>query len=303
MAVKSVKERTERRRSSYRDGKTVHTRVFLVECTASTDGTAVALNATDGATTVPGPGDYFHGVPFSGKDADAVANSSRHFDVTVEYSATGEPEQDDLHPLDRAPEVTFGADNLTESYFIDKSDPPKPVVNSAGESPEQFLERERGELVITFVRNVDYWDAQVMESYGNTVNADHVVIDGATYPPTTLRLLTPTASRQVETVRVGGVPRTVTFYRATFIIKARAAGWNDRLIDVGYNELITTSQVVNGKTVIVKKLQPIYDRAVGTLRKPWPLDGNGRKKPNPGDTPATLDFKPYEERSWGPLYF
>ena len=87
MAVKSVKERTERRRSSYRDGKTVHTRVFLVECTASSDGTAVALTASDGATRIPGPGEYFNGVPFSGKDADAVA--TRIGQLTVDHALKG----------------------------------------------------------------------------------------------------------------------------------------------------------------------------------------------------------------------
>lgn len=300
MPVLSVKERTEQQASSYRDGKTTHTRVYLVECSTITDGPAVALSA-DG---VPGPGSYYKGVPFSGKDARRVPKSIRHHEVSVEYAGAGEPEQDDVHPLDRPPEASFGADSLVESYFLDRSDPPKPVVNSAGESPDQFFERERGELVITFVRNVDYWDALAMEVYGNTVNADTVVIDNTSvYPPNTLKLNPPTASRQVETVRIGGVPQEVVYYRATFVLKYRSGGWNEAMVDVGYNELVTKTEIVGGQPKLVKYLQPIFDRAVGTLRKPWPLDGNGRKKPNPGDTPATLEFKPYTMRSWAALYF
>lgn len=303
MAVKSVKERAERRRSSFREGQTVHSRVYLVECTDAADGTAVALNADDGVTRVPGPRDSFHGVPFSGKDADPVSNSSRHFEVQVEYAAPGEPEQDDVHPLDRPPDITYGSDGVTEPYFLDRSEPPKVVANSAGEAPDQFRDRERGDLVITFIRNVEWWDAAALEAYGNTINADTVVIDGTFYPPLTLKLSPPTAARQVETARINGIPQEVVYYRATFVIKSRSEGWNDKLLDTGYNELIDKVETVNGVSTLVKKLQPIYDRAAGTLRKPWPLDGQGRKKASPAETPAELEFKPYTARSWAALYF
>lgn len=300
MAVVWVKERTEQQRSGYRNGKTTHTRVFLVKCSDVADGPSLALTA-DG---VPGPGSFYNGIPFSGKEAQRVPKSRGYHEVTVEYSGDGEPqEQDDVHPLDRPAEVTFGSDNFTEPYFIDRSSPPKPIVNSAGEAPDQFFERDRGELQINFVRNVEYWDAALMETYGNTLNDETIVIDGSAYPQGTLRMLPPTASRQVETVRISGVPQEVVYYRATFVVKARMQGWNDRLADYGYNELVTKTETVGGTPTLVKRLQPIYDRSAGTLRKPWPLDGQGRKKPNPGDTPAELEFKPYPMMSWAALYF
>lgn len=304
MAVVSVKERSERQRSSTRDGKTTHTRVFLVECSDIADGTATALTADDGVMRVPGTGDYYKGIPFSGKDVERVAKSAKHYEVTVEFAGSGEgTEADDIHPLDLPAEVSFGADNVTEPYFLDHSDPPRPVVMSTGEAPEQFLERERGELVITFVVNVPWWSAVEMEGFGNTINAEAVVIEGDTYPPETLRLLPPTANRQIETVRISGVPTEVVYWRATFVLKARAAGWNDKLLDVGYSEIVEKVETVESVPTVVKKLQPIYDRAYGFLRRPWPLNGGGTKLLNPTDTPAELEFKPYIKRSWAALYF
>jgi hypothetical protein len=305
MAVLSVKERHERRRSSYRDGKTTHTRIFLVELQPSDvpNGTAIALTADDGFHRVPGPGDYYNGIPFSGKDAEPVPKSIAHFEVTVEHSGPGDPEQDDVHPLDRPPEVSFGSDGVTEPYFKDKSDPPKPVANSATEAPDQFFERDRGYLTIQFVRNVDYWDAVEMDGYSNTINEDGVYIDGSYYEPETLKLSPPTAARQVETIRINGQPTEVVYYRATFGLKHNPDGWKDKMLDVGYSELIERQQTVSGQTQLVKQLVPIYDKAAGTLRKPWPLDGLGRKRLSPADPAAELEFLPYTKRSWSALYF
>jgi hypothetical protein len=41
------------------------------------------------------------------------------------------------------------------------------------------------------------------------------------------------------------------------------------------------------------ELRPIYDKSVGKITKPWPLDGHGKKKPLPTDMLAELGFVPY----------
>src|SRR5882672_11321614 len=105
--VVSVKELHQRRRSSYRDGKAAHTQAFLVTTDDIRDGTAVAVDATDGITTIPGPGYFYGGVPFSGKDAQPLQDSGNHFEVTVEYSDNATGDQSDVHPLDRPPEVSW----------------------------------------------------------------------------------------------------------------------------------------------------------------------------------------------------
>src|SRR4051812_9914752 len=113
MSAVSVRERPERRRSSFKNGKTTPTRVFLVELAPGDvpNGTAIALTASDGTNRVPGPGDVYMGVPFSGVDAEPVQKSRVHFEATCEFSGEGEPNEDDVHPLDRPPEVTYGSDS------------------------------------------------------------------------------------------------------------------------------------------------------------------------------------------------
>src|SRR5258706_14809974 len=155
--VVGVRELHQRRRSSYRDGKASHTRAFLVTTSDITDGTAVAIDATDGITTIPGPFDFYAGVAFSGKDAQPIQDSGNHFEVTVEYSDDAATDQADVHPLDRPPDVSWGNTEGTEPYFIDESTPPRVVVNSAGDAFDQFIERETdGAMVITVTRNEDF---------------------------------------------------------------------------------------------------------------------------------------------------
>jgi hypothetical protein len=297
MAVVSVKEKHDRRRSSDRDGKPAHTRVYLVTCNDPHDGTAVALTANDGTNRVPRYGERIGNLIVTSVDADPVSGSAVHFEVQVELTSAENAEQEDaqIHPLSRPPEVSWGSNETTEPYFLDESPTPKPVVNSAGESFESFLERERGELVITASLNEPTHDAAAADTYSNTINQDAVTIDGTTYPAGTLKLSPITASRQVEDWRneQGEVTRVV-FYKRTYVFKVRAAGWNDKVLDVGYNEL--TGDAVKGW-----KLKPILDGASVAVRKPYPLDGTGKRKPKPTDKPAELEFKPYKVKSWSAL--
>src|SRR6267142_1375196 len=220
--VVSVHEMHQRRRSSHRDGKVSHTRAFVVTTSDITDGTAVAIDATDGITSIPGPGYFYGGVPFSGKDAQPLQDSGNHFEVTVEYSDDASGTQSDIHPLDRPPEVSWSNTEGTEPYFIDESAPAKPVVNSAGDAFEQFLERETaGQIVITVTRNEDFHDAALADEYSHTVNTDAITIDGTIFPPGTLKLSPIQASKHVEKVRLSGVEEFVTYYRKTYTFKAR----------------------------------------------------------------------------------
>jgi hypothetical protein len=304
MAVVSVKEQHQRRRSSYRDGRAAHTRVFLVITDDITDGTAVAINATDGTTTVPGPADSYGGVAFSGKDAQPVQDSGNHFEVTVEFSERDpDDQQNDVHPLDRPWEVSWSSNDSTAPYFMDKSPVPKPVVNTAGDAFDQFLERETGSMVITVTRNEEYHDAAEADTYSHTSNAEGITIDGTFYPTGTLKLSPIHASKHVEKVTINGFEEFVTYYRKTYTFKAQREGWKDRPLDVGTNEIKEVIESISGTPTLVKKLRPITDSQGLIVKKPWPLDGTGKKKLNPTDPAEELEFTPFTEKSWAALLF
>ena len=84
----------------------------------------------------------------------------------------------------------------------------------------------------------------------------------------------------------------VTYYAKTFVFKARKHGWKDKPLDVGYNEL------VGDKNLNTQKLRQIVDSSGLPLKKPWPLNGSGAKKPNATDSPAVLEFLPYAAADW-----
>src|SRR4051812_35535869 len=96
----------------------------------------------------------------------------------------------------------------------------------------------------------------------------------------------------------------MTYHKKTYTIKARAEGWRDKLLDVGVNEA-EKKRVDDGtgakKLVVYTK--PIVDGAALPVRKPWPLGGQGGRKPSPTDSPAELEFVPYKEMPWAPLAF
>lgn len=295
MAIKSVKESFAQRRSTFRDGKLVHIRCWIITCDSGSDGTAVAITAG------PGPGSRHNKdttAVLSGLEAAPHENSDRIFELTAEYTTLvfGLPP----NPLDRAAEISYGnSGEATEPYFLDCSKPdPKPTVNSAGDTFESFLERDAGgEFVLTITVNEATFSPPLMESFKNTLNQDAIYIDGITYAPGTLKLSCPTAQRIIETTEgEGGTKETFTYYKVTYTVKARHS-WDDVVSDVGMNEFIPDPNDAKKPG----KVRPIVDSAQLPIKKPWPLDGAGKRKTNPQDRPADLTFKPYKTADWSGL--
>lgn len=299
MAVVSVQPLHERRRSSYRDQKTVHNLLWLVTCDAATDGPATAIVASG----VPQPGSAFVNVDgsvayLSGIDVDVRGPSDRHFEVMVEFTTLGPNDPDD-NPLNQPWGFAFSYQDTTENYFIDQSTNGPggvgvPVVNAAGEAFEQFYQRESGILTITMTRNEATHDAAADDQYSNTVNEGDVTLDGATLLAGKVKLSPIGAVKSYKKMRNN---TTLTYYAKTYSFKARHEGWHDAPLNVGYNEL--TGQ----KTLNTQGLKAIVDSNGMPIKKPWPLDVNGQKKPNATDTPDALDFQPYLTMDWSPLNF
>lgn len=298
MAVVKTKERFQARRSTYRDGKMVHLREFLVYTNDIADGTVVAI------TALPQPGNHHlvdDAATVTGIEVAPHENNDKIFLGQIEYTSTTFGVIQD--PLKRPPDISYGNTDATESYFIDASTggpdgKGRPVVNSAGDSFESFLDRETGELTIQITVNEAEFDVIAMDGFKHTVNQGQVFIDGTTYAAGVLKLSPPTATKAIERVTAeDGTFEDFVYYKVTYLVKARKDGWDDVLDDIGLNEFIPnpTDPTKPGK------LMPIVTAAKTPVSKPWPLDGHGRKKPNPGDTPATVTRQPYKKVDWSGL--
>jgi hypothetical protein len=325
MPTLSVKERHDKRHSSNQDGKRSHTRVFLVTMGHISAGPAVAMSGNDGVYSVPGIGSAHpsgDGTVVRSIDAQPHENSGVHFLVTVQY---GEPDEDEENgggsspgaenPLDAPAEILYGASESTEAYFFDRSAQPefwnelkygpwqgKPVVNSAGEPFETYLERESSELTITVITNEATFNASEMDLYSHTINLNPVTIDGVTYAPGTLKLSPITAQRQI--FRINGSVQV--YYKVTKILKARREGWFDRLLDTGLNELDYPGDeypVLMAGNDEKLNLRPILNASGLKIQKPWPLNGRGKKRDRPDEPAATLIFQPYASADWSGLRF
>lgn len=312
MAVTKVKESFDRRRSSRRltgtdaagNGTFVseHTRSFKVWTDNPADGTAVVLDSIE----LPQPGEPHPNDPFAAMTdirVQPLDGDDRHFEVEVEYSSDsssgGTTSDTTTPPLERAWDVSWGGSASTEPYFYDNSSPPKHVTNSAGEPFESFFERESSELTITIIKNEATGAPGTDDLYSNTTNANNVLVEGTLFLADTLKLSPIQSRKQVETVNGA----THTFYRKTYTIKARRQGWLDQPIDAGLNELIASVQTIDDTPTEVGTLKPILDGNGHHIRRPWPLNGSGRKLASPRAEPVTLEFKPYKPANWADLGF
>jgi hypothetical protein len=294
MAVVSVKERHQDRRSSWDGTKWTHLRTWLVKTDDPQDGTVVAVNA------VPGPGSTHNkdgNARLTRLDADPHDSSDVHFLVRTEYTSTGLIAIP-ADPLKRVPEIAYGYTDGDEPYFLDKSTPPKLVTTSAGDPFESYLTRETGELTISLTVNEPEFNPIAMDDLKHTTNVSDVTIDGRAYAAGTLKLTPQGARKIMERIEQDGSVRDTTYYAVGYLLKARKAGWHDKPLDIGLNELIPDANPAKPK-----KLKPIVDAAQLPVKKGWPLDGAGRKKVNPTDQPAELEFKPYGAVDWANLKF
>lgn len=288
MAVVAVYEKFQQRRSSMKNGSMSHTRVWGVTTDDIRDGTAAAIVA-DGIPQYQTP--FADGDPcvVTSLDCQPVDTDGTHFDVTVQYTDPDSTVGEIQSPLDRPADISYGATEVNAPYFLDCSTPAKRVVNSAGDPFEQYLEREDGEMAITITVNEATHDAVAADAFSHTINAGPVTIDGTTFDTGTLKLSPITATKTRERVQNNGFWEDFTYYKRTYVVKARKKGWSDKVLDVGLNE--RQGDLATGFT-----LKPILDFTQQSIKKPWPLDGSGKKQS--GDTtvpPVELEFKPYTQ--------
>lgn len=258
-------------------------RVFIVRCSGPTS--PVVVENADGLPAMYDklPGD--DGRVVTSKSVTCLGKTDQ-WKVDVEYEAVESENKDpEVAPWDMPDEVTWDFSESSESFFRDTDD--KPVVNSAGEPFEDFLEKDAGELSVTVVRNsLRYSPSNALE-YRNMVNQGSFSIGGQKI------------SDGQAKMSVGGTARTAyykgqLYYVVTYKMKLRES-WDVKVEDRGFNEKNIAKP--GELKAIVKGTPPVQ------VDKPWPLDGSGAKKPNSTDAPEQLTFKPYKKKSFSTFRF
>ncbi|MEM1012518.1 MAG: hypothetical protein AAGI46_09900 [Planctomycetota bacterium] len=256
-------------------------RVLVVK---SDDGSEVTSAAAIGATGIPSIGAAHPDLPQLSVDSITANRADgptlRLVDIaytTLDYATPDNPlEWDDV--------ITWSFQETTESYFLDKSDPPKPAVNSAGQRFAELPIREATNIIATIRRNVASFDFDQALQYRDAINSDTFTVDGV--------LIT---ERQAK-LQITGVSEVKnlngTSYREITIQLKFRDDWRDNIADRGTEQLNDSTRI------------PIFagDAAVPVVDD-WPLDGSGVAKPNSTDVPATLEFKAYPELAFAPLNF
>lgn len=240
---------------------------------------AEALVADDGTNHIPAYDESFsperaNALPTS-RQAKHINNSSRHFEVTVNFAdPTGGQPEEDLLALPA--KISSTGINGTEEYTTDAED--TPVRNSAGEPFDQFPQRLTSGRVYTIEKYVNASTKADIQASEHTNNSGAMTIDGFVHDENTLLL----NNASFETF--GSV------YKATITITYNPREWTDKPLNVGFSELDAGE-----RRDITQKDADDNDVPV---TKPWPLNPDGTKMASPTDVPDELTFYPYPLNNW-----
>jgi len=232
MSVTEVNERFQDRQSVQTERGRGHVRTYDVFTDDVTDGTAVAITADDGTTAIPSVGDAHPDDTYSlcrNVDAQPKDNEPKAFVVTVTYntqtafaganlsggiSATynDDPTTDDY-------ELEFAFVTEEEVALEDYSDPPKSIVNSAGQMFDPPVTRNVHISTMRVTKNQSLYFPSTSVTYVDTVNtADWTLVSGVVIPARQARCHSISATSQ----RRG----TESYWRVTYEFHFKASGWN-----------------------------------------------------------------------------
>jgi hypothetical protein len=294
MAVTSCKLRRTRQ-SGQKIGERTVTHVYVVICSAVTDGPLVAENYVG----VPALSAQLSGEPdliVDSKSTDTVGDSGMVFEVTVVYK-TIDPDSSTEDPLTRSKTVEFSPTEFTEDTHKAFEQPlandatgagvvlgtwswGNAVVNSAGQSFDPSVAKAYYDQTIVVTRNVAAFDWETAGDYQDTVNSDTftIVYKGITYE------FEPGQARIAFYGATGKFENGESFFEERIEIQIRKDGWSRYILDQGLMELN------NGDT----PPKPIRDAEGNPVVAPVMLDGHGAALEN-GEPPIFLKFKLYKD--------
>lgn len=219
------------------------------------------------------------------KNASLIDGANYIWDVTLSLDTEPIPQaaldaDTEENPLERPAEISWDYQSLP--FIITKTvdDPPLPIQNTAGDPYDPGIEVEEGVLVLHVTRNQANFSASTMLEYGNTVNSN--TFYGAAAGKA--KLLPPRAQRVVE--------NELTYWRVSYEVHFRKAGWKVVSVNQGLQELATAGVIASKRRALGADGQNAVD--------PVKLKENGTRWTD-GDTVFYNQFTVYESKNFGPL--
>lgn len=199
MSVLSINERIDTGGGSESKDRRAHTRLFIIECSASTDNTSTIFNARSiGPDILPRANDSF-----PGDNAAKCTNvsikrlSEKLWEATCSYEYSGdtittESTEDEIDPWNLPPfniSVTSYGVNEAASKAYDTDDaqdnPTINILNSAGDQFNPPLSTVKRVAVIKFSYNLKTFSLNWPLEYIDTVNKESVCVLGVSIPAQT----------------------------------------------------------------------------------------------------------------------
>ena len=286
MAVVSVNERIEERRSEQDWRGRKHMRPYIVVCDDKTDNTKSVLTASANGHFIPNVGERYTEVDeFSWlvrKHAAPYDNQPHTFRVICEYSSRPEhafsPRSHDVHLLRSRLHLSSAVRDEPMQYDMDGV----LVANSAGVPFDPPISRNiPPDYIITHTHNYGRIgrDAFFVDDYANRLNSDAFL--GVN--PGNAKIGRVDADYLVD----GNTPYwSVTF---EFQFKLDEHGFEPPVVDKGFQELVTvpnedgTTTIrrveMSDKTYGLDKDGKAVETGIATVSSPQLLDGHGKRIP------------------------
>lgn len=274
MAVVSVDEIYEDRKSSLELAGEKHTRAFVVRLDSAIDGSRLAMLAVG-----VGLGSGFPGggvAQCSSITADQHGDSPLTFRVSVEYETPKPGEGTSDNPDDDLPQLKIGTYKYNKA--LEKDEDGNPLVASNGEPFDPPVESERAFLTITLSRTASFpaFDPKTDGKYVDYINTDKVF---------------GYEKYQVKVDDVSATTKTikgVTWWDLSVTLMI-ADDWRVNLLDVGTYEVTVGGSTGGGVGRTFTERKRILDDNGQPIGKPVLLDGNGKKKldNNPVNAPGS----------------
>lgn len=247
--------------------------VIFDNATPARNHAAEAITAEAGGVSIPA---YTSAHPvFSGCYVTAKRAQRLHgpfvFEVAVQYGRVPEDGfQDYDDPLNAPAQVRWDHRDYEEQ--IDQDNDDKPIVNSAGITPDPPLTETYSDQIVQVRMNRSSYNNLTATQYKRSRNSDNFTIGGTTWPPGTVRCVEYSGEKVVTPDQ--------TYYRVTVSLEFREQGWKKRFLDEGFQDkdgrVFREPVLVNGQEKDYIQQQQLQESERGApYAEPQPLDGEG----------------------------
>lgn len=238
----------------------------------------LAVNATDGTTTIPG---IYAVHPYNSwlfvKSKQVESAGPLNFKVTVNYEATldkdtGEPTTPIMEP------ATWSYHFVSSNEPIDRDEAGNPITNSADEGYDPPVTKDIHDLVLRIQRSEESYDPLRAYQYKGAVNSD--VFLGIPAGKVLCSVIDAEKAQAADLI----------YYKVTYEFQMRFDGWKLKLVDQGYREKTGTNQ--DGSPAY----EAITNKDGSNVSQPAFLDGSGRKLSQAQIAAGTIAIREFDIR-------